>query len=169
MTAYRKQTNLRAFLIKSKVPPPPKVHEEWKIIGMYKCGKSCPTCPYIKTGKYININKNEKWKISENVNCETYNCIYIIECQKEKCQKKYIGQTKRQLKYRIADHRGYITNKVLSTPTGEHFNLPGHSLADMRTSVIEQIKKNDEYYRKERETYCINKFNTYYEGLNREK
>ena len=82
---------------------------------------------------------------------------------------QYIGQTKWQLKYIIADHRGYITNKVLSSPTGEHFNLPGHSLADMRTSVIEQVKKNDEYYRKERETYCINKFNTYYEGLNREK
>ena len=169
MTAYRKQRNIKDFLIRSKVASQPKKYTERKQYGMYKCEKSCPSCPYIKIGKTLKINENENWRISQKVNCETFNCIYIIECQKPNCHKRYIGQTKRKLKNRIADHRGYVSNQVLSTPTGEHFNLPGHCLADMKVSIIEQVKQNDEYYRKERESYCINKFNTFYEGLNREK
>ena len=27
-------------------------------------------------------------------------------------------------------HRGYVTSKVVTQPTGAHFNLPGHSMAD---------------------------------------
>ena len=35
-------------------------------------------------------------------------------------------------------------------------------------AVIEQVKYNSEAYRREREIYHINKFNTFYQGLNRE-
>ena len=97
------------------------------------------------TCKYrVLFPENENWRISQKVNCQTFNCVYIIECQKQNCHKRYIGQTKRKLKNRIADHRGYISNQVLSTPTREHFNLPGHFLADMKVSVIEQVRQNDE-------------------------
>ena len=75
---------------------------------------------------------------------------------------------KRQFKARLADHRGYVNNQVLSEPIGAHFNLPGHCQANMRTTIIEQVKLNDKTYRLEREKYLINKFNTYYEGLNKE-
>ena len=37
------------------------------------------------------------------------------------------------------DHRGYVNNLVDSA-TGQHFNQPGHSLADLSVSVIEQVK-----------------------------
>ena len=33
------------------------------------------------------------------------------------------------LKARFSDHRGYINNQVIGVTTGDHFNLPGHSLA----------------------------------------
>ena len=35
--------------------------------------------------------------------------------------------------------------------------------------TLERVKKNDESYRKERETYFINKFNTFYRGINNRK
>ena len=73
------------------------------------------------------------------------------------------------MKHRLAEHIGYINNQVSSVSTGEHFNLPGHSLANIKITILEQVKKNDILYRKEREKYLINKFNTYYQGLNREK
>ena len=73
------------------------------------------------------------------------------------------------MKFHLADHRSYITNKVESKATGAHFNLPGHSLANLKVTILEQIKVNDEAYRKERETYFINKFNTFHQGINREK
>ena len=51
--------------------------------------------------------------------------------------------------------------------TGNHFNLPGHSEKNMLFTIIEQVKQNDTFYRKEREEYHINKFNTFYQGLNK--
>ena len=63
----------------------------------------------------------------------------------------------------------YINNHVDTVSTGAHFNLPGHSQADLKITVIEQAKKKDKTYREIREEYHINKFNTYYEGLNRKQ
>ena len=44
------------------------------------------------------------------------------------------------LKFGLADHRGYVSNGDISKSTGAHFNLPGHSLADLRVTVIEQTR-----------------------------
>ena len=85
----------------------------------------------------------------------------MIICQK--CNSKYIGETGRMLKARLSDHRGYINNQVVSVTTGDHFNLPGHSLANMKITLLEKVKVNNDLYRKERETYLINKFNTHYQ------
>ena len=57
-------------------------------------------------------------------------------------------------------HLGYIN-------TGEHFNLPGHTKADMKVLVLEKVKYTDPEYRKERESHLIRKFNTFYKGLNK--
>ena len=62
--------------------------------------------------------------------------------------------------FRIADHRSFISNQVFAIATGALFNLPGHSLADMRYTIIEQVRYNNEAYRRERETY--HKFDTFY-------
>ena len=47
LTAFRRQTNLRDLLIKSKVPPPTKPYPQRNIRGMTRCAKSCTACPYI--------------------------------------------------------------------------------------------------------------------------
>ena len=65
------------------------------------------------------------------------------------------------------EHIGYINTKNKSQATGYHFNLPGHSLKDMKVTGIEKVKKMDTNYRKERESYIIRKFNTFYKGINR--
>ena len=166
LTGFRKQGNLKNFLIKTKIPDAPKRYEQRKIKGMNNCGKQCPVCPFVSSRKEVQINEKETWKINRKLDCETFNCIYIIECRK--CDSKYIGQTGRQFKYRIADHKGYVKNQVTSQPIGAHFNLPGHCLAHMQVTVLEQVKYRDETYRIEREKYFINKFNTFYNGLNRE-
>ena len=90
-------------------------------------------------------------------------------CKKEHCKEVYIGETKRMLKYCLADHRGYVTNHVTSTATGTHFNQPGHSLSDLTITVLEHTPRKNTEYRKERESYFIRTFNTFYKGLNRQK
>ena len=56
---------------------------------------------------------------------------------------KYVGETKRILKFRLADHRGYVNNHDYKTATGEHFNSPGHSLADLTLSItiLKKLKR----------------------------
>ena len=81
----------------------------------------------------------------------------------------YIGETKRMLRFRVAEHRGYVFNKETDKATGAHFTMPGQSLADLRVSAIEHTKGRGSEYRKEREHFFIRKFNTFHRGLNKQK
>jgi hypothetical protein len=168
LIAYKKQRNLREHLIRATVPQ--NERQKRNVKGMFKCGQQCTACPYIKEGKSIKLKKSQ-WNINRNLNCESRNIIYLIECQKERCINKeeyrYIGETKRPLKYRLADHRGYVLNDKTAQATGAHFTSPGHSLADLWVTIIEQVKKRDDFYRKEREKYFIQKLNTMHSGLNK--
>ena len=134
--------------------------------GMGTCGNACTVCPYVLKRKTVQINKKTKWKIERKVNCNTFNCIYMIQCSKDNCNIRYIGQTGRLMKFHIADH---IQNQVTSKATGAHCNQPGHIMADMKFTLLEQMKYNDTKYREERDTYLITKFDTFYNGLNKEK
>ena len=167
LTAFKKQRNIKDNLIRAKVASPP-VKSERKNPGMKRCGKMCSICPYVKEGKEVKVNKTGKvWKINKNVNCETKNIIYMIECLK--CKERYIGESKRMLKHRLADHRGYVHNEKVDTTTGAHFNQPGHQLAHLSVTILEVSRQNCEIYRREREKYFINYFNTNYQGLNKQK
>ena len=93
----------------------------------------------------------------------------MIECSKDRCNDKYIGETGRIFKFRLDEHRMYINTKDETKPTGAHFNLTGHSLTNLKASVIEQVTINEEDYRKEREHFYIRKFNTFHKGMNKKK
>ena len=134
---------------------------------MRKCKKPCQACPYILEGKEVKVNNNEIWRIMAPVNCNSENCVYMIECNKQNCGQRYIGETKRSLSKRLSEHKGYISSIFPTKATGIHFNKPGHGLKDVRITILEQMKTPEEVYRKEREKYLINKFNTFYRGINR--
>ena len=51
---------------------------------------------------------------------------------------------------------GNGNNQVKSVATGEHVNLPGHSLANMTMTILEQVKKTKSCIeRKEKSTSLI--------------
>ena len=50
--------------------------------------------------------------------------------EKVRCKERYIGETGRLLKFRLAEHKGYIDNKVESQATWSHFNQPGRLESD---------------------------------------
>ena len=167
MTAYRRQTNIRDILVKTKVPPAPTRYPARKAKGMNRCGNNCTACPYVNMTKEIKVNHTETWHLKKHFTCNTHNCIYLLDCTK--CGNRYIGETGRMMKAQLSNHRGYINNQVIAVTTGDHFNLPGHSLAHMKFTILEQVKREDESYRKEREKYFITKFNTFHGGIKREK
>ena len=92
----------------------------------------------------------------------------MIRCTNDNCKQQYIGGTGRQMKFQIGDHRGFIQNQVTSKAKWAHWSQPGHRLADMKFTVLEQPKYNDMNYREERETFFIKKFDTFYNGINKE-
>ena len=50
---------------------------------MFKCGRGCTACPYIREGKSIKVN-DKSWKINRKFDCNTFNVIYAITCKKKK-------------------------------------------------------------------------------------
>ena len=169
MVAYRqpKQSSLRQILIKSKIPT---IRDNRKVNGFKKCNTTnCNTCPFASNQTIVKSSAtNFKLVINQPVNCNSQNVIYCISCNKQSCKfVQYIGETKRPLKKRFSDHVYYVRKPDLTQPTGLHFNLPGHSISNMKICIVEKCSQNSDLYRKEREEYFIEKFNTKYEGLNR--
>ena len=150
--------------MKAKIPSKPRQRPQRIIPGMKKCTKPCQLCPFVKEGRIIEGN-NVKWKINKPVTCDTANVVYLIEC--DKCQMQYVGETERPLKHRIGEHKTYVRRNKLNEPTGEHFNRPGHSLENLKITILEKMKNENKCYRKERESYLIRKFNTFNLGINK--
>ena len=95
--------------------------------------------------------------------------MYLIECDKNNCREKYIGETGQIFKFRLDEQRVYINNKNEGQKTGAHFNLPDYSLANTKATIIEQVNTNSEQYRKKREHFYIIKLNTVHKGMNKQK
>ena len=153
-------------MIRAKVSPLQNRIQRF-VKGMFPCMKQCINCPFINSEKKIK-GPNFTWNINGHFTCETNNIIYMIECKKDHCKSKYIGQSGKKCAQRMSQHRGYVNNRNLNQPTGYHFNQPGHSVSDMRITVLEKVKHKDELYRREREKYFINKFDTFKNGMNKQ-
>ena len=68
--------------------------------------KQCLICSYVKEGKIVKGN-DFTWYINNSMNCKsTSRIIYMIECDLEKCEQRYIGETHRKLHDRICEHIG---------------------------------------------------------------
>ena len=105
-------------------------------------------------------------------NCQTRNCIYYLICRKANCKEypkcEYIGLTTRPFRNRLAEHKQYVKSRILDTPAGNHFNLPGHNLSHLAGLVLEEVKSSDPFVLRAREFLYIQKFDTYKNGLNKE-
>ena len=116
IAAFKKQKNIRNFVIRAKVYSENISREQRTILGMFSCNKPCLTCPFVNQRKKISCN-NFTWEIRKKVNCETSNIVYLIECNKENCNQKYIGESKRSLKERFTDHKGYVKSSIQNFDT----------------------------------------------------
>ena len=116
--------------------------------------KSMSCMPFCERRKICKFKKGT-WKINTEANCESKNIVYLIECSKENCKERYIGESSRSIKERIKEHTSYIKSIFPTQATGLQFNLPGHSLSNMKMTIMEKIAKNDDMYRQEREEHLL--------------
>ena len=55
----------------------------------------------------------------------------------------------------------------LNEPTGLHFNLPGHNISIIMASILEECFHSTTTYRKQREEFFIQAFQTKFKGMNK--
>ena len=165
LVAYKVADNLKAKLIRAKVPPTPATRPRRVRPGMKKCGKGCPVCPYIQPGQTFKATATSYIvDLKTEIDCNTSNICYAISCGVARCGQQYIGQTSKSLRERFKQHLGYVDNN--KEATGRHFNLPGHSKWDMKVTVLEKIHSKEVWMREEIESEHIRKTNSYYKGIN---
>lgn len=96
------------------------------------------------------------------MNCNSFNIIYLITCNK--CKVQYVGQTSRKLKDRLNDHCSNV-NTYKQTAISIHFISPQHTIQDIKIMPIELVKHTT--LRVNRELHWIKTLKTKYPyGLN---
>ena len=169
IVAYRRPKNLRDILVRAKIR---SKRRSIRIKSGFKpCGGACRLCWHsVRSTTHTCHRTGKIWSINSSIDCNSKSVVYKLLCKKCKlwC---YIGETGRLLRQRMAEHRGYITQKT-NHPVGQHFNSPGHSVADLQVIGIEKVfpsrKKNSNLseLRKIRESYWINKYDCVRYGAN---
>jgi len=73
-----------------------------------KCNKiRCKLCTQIQTGSFFHSSTTQQtFAITENMNCNSIDTIYLITCIK--CKKQYVGESHRPLRERLNNHRSDI-------------------------------------------------------------
>ena len=133
---------------------------------MRKCNRPCPTCPWvIESRRMRSFGSTYAYDITQPLNCQSKNIIYCILCLK--CGHQYVGETDRTLQERFSEHKGYVSNSNIAQATGNHFNLPGHSIDDMSVLALTKLHQQGTVYRKETEKNFIRAFNCFHRGMNK--
>ncbi|XP_073188346.1 uncharacterized protein [Lepidochelys kempii] len=161
--AYRQPCNLKQILTNNHIP-----HNRTTSPGTYPCNKArCQLCPHIYSGDIITGPNNISHTIRGSFTCTSTNVIYAIMCQQ--CPSAiYIGQTGQSLRKRINGHKSDVKNYNIHKPVGEHFNLSGHAITDMKIAILQQKNFKSRLQRETAELEFICKLDTINLGLNRD-
>ncbi|KAL9966489.1 hypothetical protein ACROYT_G024571 [Oculina patagonica] len=125
--------------------------------GFWPCG-SDPRCACCKSyglfaTKVTSNTTRESINLKQYSNCHTHNVIYLITCAK--CKDQYVGETGNSVNTRANQHRSDITVGNKNIPTVRHFKVCGRE--NMKLTVIEKVRAKDQFTRRTREEYWINK------------
>ncbi|CAM4539466.1 unnamed protein product [Lepidochelys kempii] len=161
--AYRQPPNLKQILTNNHIP-----HNRTTNPGTYPCNKArCQLCPHIYSGDTITGPNHISHTIRGSFTCTSANVIYAIMCQQ--CPSAmYIGQTGQSLRKRINGHKSDVKNYNIHKPVGEHFNLSGHAITDMKVAILKQENFKSRLQRETAELEFICKLDTINLGLNRD-
>ena len=170
LVAYRRGKSLGDELIRAKVNS--RRTSSRTSNGYKPCGRSCQCCWHsVRATEHSCPRTGQTWAINNPIDCNTSGVIYKIFCAK--CRDwHYIGETGRPLCKRFAEHKASVGHfKGRSVATGhetvaEHFNLPGHSVADMRIMGIERVMSSNPNMRKIREKIWIYRYDSVTYGGN---
>ena len=129
LLALRQPPNLRSLLTSSKL-------YTQRERGNKCCMKPrCQICQHITTGDHVRIPNVNFPLRPPPLTCDTKNVIYIFYCNI--CNEgNYVGETGTQFRLRFNNHKKSIRDNFSGFPVAKHFNLPGHSIDNLKCILI---------------------------------
>ena len=157
--ARRQPPNLRNLLVRSSL------QSQETTGGNFPCGKPrCKMCVRMDTSNTIKIG--DQVVRTGHYTCDSPNVVYLMYCVK--CENShYLGETGTKFRLRFNNHISSIRHNSHGFPVAEHFNLPNHTITDIRFCILAGGFRNDTH-RKQTELQYILKYNTHNQGLNRD-
>lgn len=108
---YRRARSLKDELIKSHYEPRPS-RDPCIIKGSFPCGE-CPQCRFINNSLHLLTIHGINFGAKHFANFNIKGIIYLMICQ---CKAYYVGKTKREWRYRIAEHSADIRRRTENSP-----------------------------------------------------
>lgn len=150
--AFRRNKNLRDFLIKAKIPPltQPRIRGDVRFFQHLKWLRS--------------FSNNKVFSSKCKGNSYSKNCVYLITCKK--CGLQYVGETRNTMRIRFAQHKhNILKKKKTQTHLVNHFLL--HGWQAVSATVIQANPRWKISERRRAERIWISKLDTKYpKGLN---
>ena len=124
--AYRQPPNLKRMLVKSNIS------RISTLVGNSNCMKPrCQFCDMLDTRTILQIPGTSSTIHTGNYNCDSYNIIYLLMC--DKCDSgNDIGETSSKLLFRLNNRKKCIRDNSRGFPVAVHFNQPDHSIENLR-------------------------------------
>ena len=125
----RRPKNLRDHLVQASVnlpkdhplSPPRTTVANTKCADVRNRRQPCKICPLIDlSGTIRGHSDKRKHSTRINVDCESDNLIYAIECTR--CGKHYVGQTMMSIRERMRGHQTDINSRTSTKSVSEHFS-----------------------------------------------
>ena len=154
LMSYRRDKNLREHLVHSNIRP-----NLDSLKGMFPCNRSrCATCKYIHSNTVVKGAKSS-FTIHDTFTCISKGIVYCIGCIK--CNKLYIGETRRRMADRFVEHLRSIRINTSTFPVARHFNRNDHTIEDITICGMVHCY-GTKAVRKQKECELIFKLGTFY-------
>lgn len=162
--SYSRASNLRDRMVKADIGIKQRMQTflGTPAKGCFPC-LGCPHCNNLIKGNVINHpHSGKQFFITEYLTCMSSWVVYLIKCP---CGLLYIGETSREIKIRIGEHKSAIRTNNKKSSVARHFASAQHTIAQLKFQVIEQIQRHQRggdrsRKLKQREAFWIHTFNT---------
>lgn len=155
---YTRNRTVGNHIVRARITNPTPRKDVNRIVIRYtpsfrSCSAPCNTpmcaCCQMMSRKEVVFSTSDKpFRTIPNTSCNTVGAIYLLECTRCHKKNKYIGQTARTIRERMAGHR--TVHQTKNMPIYRHLKKKDHSFKDLKVTVLERAQP-EELLNKERD------------------
>lgn len=152
MICYKRKKNVANYIVRARLPGTlkPAATEEPIHIGHLPsfvkysapCNKPlCKCCALMSRMERVHADNGTSHPTAKYTDCSSKNLIYLIQCKLCTKRNKYVGQTARPLRERLAGHRAaFLSGKKM--PLYTHMRKKDHEFKHISVTVLQMVPRN---------------------------